>query len=137
MEHVDHDGIIKEINGAEIKVSIISKAACASCAIQNVCNPSDAKEKIFSLRSNNANEFNVGERVKLTVSSGKGLLAVFLSYILPVVIIFAILIIALAAGLGEAFSALIALSATAIYFLILFLTRKKAESSFNFSIHKQ
>lgn len=137
MEHVDHDGIIKEINGNEIKVSIISIAACASCAIQNVCNPSDAKEKIFSIRSKNANEFNIGEKVKLTVSAGKGLLAVFLSYILPVIIIFAFIIVALTLGMGEGISALVALGATAIYFLIIFLTRKKAEESFNFSIHKQ
>ncbi|MBN2729210.1 MAG: SoxR reducing system RseC family protein [Bacteroidales bacterium] len=137
MEHVDHDGIVKEINGNEIKVSIISIAACASCAIQNVCNPSDAKEKIFSIRSKNANEFNIGEKVKLTVSAGKGLLAVFLSYILPVIIIFAFIIVALTLGMGEGISALVALGATAIYFLIIFLTRKKAAESFNFSIHKQ
>ena len=136
MEHIDHDGIIKEIIGNTVKVSILSKSACASCSIQGVCNPSDAKEKVFTIRSHNATEYSVGDKVKLTVSAGKGLLAVLLSYIAPVIVIFAALIIGLQIGYSEGLSALIAIAACSIYFLILFLRQKKAAESFNFSIQK-
>lgn len=136
MEHIDHDGIVKEINGDKLKVSILSQSACVSCSLKGVCNPSDAQEKIFTIKSKNASDYKVGDRVNLTVSSGKGLLAVLLSYIVPVIIIFAILGIAINMGYSEGISALFALGAMSFYFLILFLTRKKAEKSFSFTIKK-
>ncbi len=136
MEHVDHDGIVKEVNGEVLKVSILSQSACASCSVKGVCNPSDSQEKVFTIKSRSAGEYSVGDRVNLTVSSGKGLLAVLLSYILPVIVIFVILGISIAIGYSEGISALFALGGMSLYFLILFLTRKKAEDSFNFSIRK-
>ncbi|PLW95370.1 MAG: RseC/MucC family positive regulator of sigma(E) [Marinilabiliales bacterium] len=136
MEHVDHDGIVKEINGEELKVSILSKSACASCSVKGVCNPSDAQEKVFTIKSKTAADFSVGDRVNLTVSAGKGMLAVLLSYIIPVIIIIAFLAIGLSLGYSEGTSALIAFGTMALYYLILYLTRKKAENSFNFSIRK-
>ena len=136
MEHIDHEGIVKEITGDKIKVAIVSKSACASCSVKGVCNPSDTQEKIFTIKSRDAGEFEVGERVNLTVSAGKGMLAVLLSYVLPVILIFVILGLTLNMGYSEGFSALMAVGAMVLYFLILYFTRKKAEESFNFSIKK-
>ncbi len=136
MENVDHFGVVQEIIGDRIKVSILAKSACSSCSIKSVCNPAETQEKTFTVKSENVSDFTVGEHVKLVVSSGKGLLAVVLSYVIPVIIIFTGLIIGLSIGYSEGVAALIAMGATAFYFFILFLTRQKAEKSFGFTIHK-
>ncbi len=136
MERIEHDGMVTAIHDHEIEVAVISKAACVSCQIKSVCNPSDVKEKVFKVPVNNSSEFTIGDTVTLSISEGSGMLAVLLGLGFPVMILLAGFFSSTAAGLSEPLSALIAVVSTAFYYLILYLTRKRAEKRFAFTISR-
>lgn len=136
MENIEHDGIVSEVRPGELVISIVSVGACVSCQVKSVCNPSDSKEKVFEVKVSNATDFKVGERVKLAISEGLGLLAVLLSFVLPIVILAASFFIMSAYGLHEGIAGLGSLGATAAYFLILYLTRKGAAKKFAYTVSK-
>jgi sigma-E factor negative regulatory protein RseC len=136
MEKIEHDGIVSEVRQGELVITIVSVGACVSCQVKSVCNPSDAKEKVFEVKIANAADFKAGQWVKLTISEGLGLLAVLLSFILPIVILATSFFVMSACGLNEAIAGLGSLVATAAYFLILYLTRKGAAKKFAYTVSK-
>ncbi|PKP03695.1 MAG: hypothetical protein CVU11_07465 [Bacteroidetes bacterium HGW-Bacteroidetes-6] len=136
MENIEHDGIVSEVRRSELVITIVSVGACASCQVKSVCNPSDSKEKVFEVKVANASDFKVGERVKLAISEGLGLLAVLLSFILPIVILAASFFVISAYGFNEGLAGLGSLVATAAYFLVLYLTRRGAAKKFAYTVSK-
>lgn len=136
MDRVDHDGVIQEIKGNNLMVSIITKSACVSCQVKSVCNPSEMKEKVFDVWVSNPEEYSIGDRVKLSISEGLGMLAVFLGYIIPIFTLLGGFFIATAFEFTETMSALSGIGLTGLYFLILFLMRAKSAKQFSFLVSR-
>ncbi|MPM02493.1 hypothetical protein SDC9_48742 [bioreactor metagenome] len=134
MNEIDHEGIVREVSGNILKVSIINVSACVSCQMKTVCNPSDMKEKIFDVRVNDPLNYSPGDKVKLSISEGMGILAAVLGYIVPVILLLAGVLGGISYGLNELQASGIGLGLTLIYYLILFLTRGKAKKTFTFKV---
>ena len=136
VEQVEHDGIIRMIDGAKMEVSILSKSACLSCSVNSSCNVSDIEEKNVDVFVNNPSDYKVGEQVKVYFSQSLGFRALFLGYVLPFLIMMFTLIIAMAITGKEGLSGLLSVGILAPYYFVLYLTRANHAKTFSFSVKK-
>ena len=94
MEHrISHEGIITSIDDNKVEVKILSKSACASCNIKGSCNMSEMKEKIISINTPKANDFQIGQNVMVSMGLGQANKAVVFAYVIPTIILFSMIFI--------------------------------------------
>ncbi len=136
IKQIEHQGIIKDIAGNNLKISIIAKSACLSCQLNTSCSVSDVEEKIIDVTITNPNNYRPGESVEVFFNQTLGYRALFLGYLLPFIIVFAVLTIALFFTGNEGISGLAALGALIPYYLILYINKDKIRKTFSFSIKK-
>lgn len=128
-------GVVVESEGEKVVVRIEQMSACAGCHSRDFCSSSDKKEKEIEVHTSQADRYAKGDRVKVGITTKLGFKAVLLAFLLP----FAVLMLAMVsslqiAGLDEAVSCLIALLATAVYYLVLYRYRRKIQKQFIFTI---
>ena len=134
MNEIEHDGVVENITGNKLMVRIVTKSACASCKVNNLCNPSEMKEKLFEIEVPDSEKYLVGDKVNLSISEKQGIVAVFLGYIVPLILLVGGLFIGLALKLNELASAGIAFGLTGLYYLCLFLVRQRTMKYFVFNV---
>lgn len=132
---IKHDGIVDSIEGDCIHVRIVQASACAACSAKSLCSAAESKEKIVDVYDADTNAFQVGQRVMVEGAAAMGMKAVRLAFLFPLLLMVAV--VALAMGLtdgNEVVGAVAALLTLAIYFLVLFLHKKRLMGEFTFTI---
>ena len=132
---VSHEGIVTKIDGENVEIKILSKSACASCNIKGACNMSEMQEKIISIPAPKDKNLSIGQEVKISMGLGQANRAVVFAYIIPLIILVAMIFILNALKIDEGLNALISIGSLAPYYLILFLFRDKLKSKFEYEIH--
>lgn len=135
MEPVQHRGIIECIKEKKMYVRISQESACSDCHSKTVCMASEKSEKIIEVKDFTG-DFKTGQAVMLTADDGQGLTAVFLSYVMPLIVLIVtmfIFLLILAPG-KDGLAALTSVSSVGIYYLILFLFKKKIGRKFRFKV---
>ena len=136
MEHrISHEGIVTSIDDNKVEVKILSKSACASCNIKGACNISEMKEKIISINTPKANDFQIGQNVMVSMGLGQANKAVVFAYVIPTIILFSMIFILNYFKIEEGINALISIGSLVPYYLILFLFRDKMKRKFEYEIH--
>ena len=129
-----HAGKILEITPDFTTVQIIVSSACSSCHAKGLCGMSEEEEKIIMLPTDPYATYNVGDEVQVCTKMAMGLKAVWISYVIPLIILM-ILILSLSTIVErEAYRALIAIGGVAVYYLFVWLFRDKLSNEFVFYI---
>ncbi|HPS03960.1 MAG TPA: SoxR reducing system RseC family protein [Tenuifilaceae bacterium] len=132
---VEHLGRVDAITNNDIRVVITSQSACESCHARGACPASESKEKFIVVTIPNHN-FIVGEPVKVLLKESLGFRALFLGYVLPLLVVLTTLFTLSAAGMSEKDAGLLSLAVLAPYYLGLYIFRKKIARKFEFGIEK-
>ena len=132
---IEHQGIIEHIEGDVAHIRINSVSACASCHAKGACSAADQEEKYLDVPLDGA-AFKHGDSVYVQVAKKLGIRAVALGYFLPFLVLMLVLILLTAAGIPELKAGSLALLTLVPYYLLLYLFRKRLESTFTFSIKK-
>lgn len=132
MSIVEHEGVIKSVEDGRIKVSIISESACASCHARGACSAADLSEKEITVIT--SDKFYLGDKVSVVSSSYQGLQATWWAYIMPLILVVAVLAISFNITQNENLSGALALLALVPYFIGIYLAQKKLRSKFTFSV---
>ena len=135
-EEIRHSGIVKEITPSTIVVEIEGKSACSQCHAKGACAASESKIKRIDVRRTPNVEVEVGERVEVVLKASLGLKAVFISYVLPLIILLILLLTLPNMGVSELLTGLISLLAVGGYFVVIYLLRKRLANQFDFVIAK-
>lgn len=133
-ETISHEGIITEIGDDELKIKILSKSACAACHAKSACTMSDMAEKILTIPKPQNRDFQLMQRVNVSMKVSQGNKAAILGYLLPFALMMAVLFSLIGCGLGEGLSALCSLAALIPYYIILYLRRDKLKKQFDYEI---
>jgi len=133
---IEHRGIVKEINGNELQISIVNKSSCASCNLKGSCSVSDIQEKIVDVYINNPKSYRVGEDVDVFYRQSLGFRALFIGYLFPFIVLLVTMIVMLEFTQKELLSGLVSLGSLGPYYLGVYLTRNKIKKTFSFSIKK-
>ena len=135
---VKHSGVVNHIDGNHLQVKITQTTSCSSCSIKNNCTSAESKEHLIDVYDKEAAQYHVGDEVWIIGSTSMSRLAVWYGYLLPLLILMA-LVIGLSAWWGgsELSIALYALGCVVIYYLLLyFFGKDKLKKTFNFTISK-
>lgn len=97
----------------------------------------EAQEKVIEVRTPRAAEYVCGQQVTVSVGQRMGVTAVVLAYVVPFVFLLGALGVSSALGIPEGVAALAALGAVAIWYLLLWLLRRKIEHTIQFTITKR
>jgi sigma-E factor negative regulatory protein RseC len=130
---ISHKGIIKEFSKKGIIVGIIAESACTACHAKGACSASDMTEKEIEI-DHYEGEFQIGQHVLVTGKTSQGLKALFLAYLLPFILVMAVLIVSSGLTGNEGLSGLLSLGILVPYYLILYVFRNRLKRSFDFEI---
>lgn len=134
---IAHDGIIVEITPDFTTVEILSSSACASCHAKGLCGMSEEEKKLIMVPTDPYTVYSEGQQVKVMTKKSMGLKAVWISYVIPLLILL-ILILSLSSVIGnEAYVGLAAIAGVALYYFVIWLLRDKLESEFVFYIEEK
>ncbi len=133
---IAHTGTIIEITPDFTSVEIISSSACSACHAKGLCGMSEEQEKVIMLPTDPYSEYAVGDQVQIYTKMTMGLKAVWISYVIPLLILM-ILILTLSSVIGNEFlRGGIAIAGVAVYYFVIWLFRDKLSDQFEFYIKK-
>lgn len=133
-ERVSHTGVITSITSDELGIEILSSGSCGSCSIKSACGMSETREKHIVVPKPDGKEFIIGQPVKVSMTARQGGRAAVYAYLIPALLmIFTILIIS-QFSLKDWIAAVAGISAAAVYYLLLFLFRRKIRERFEYEV---
>lgn len=138
MKHSDisHLGRIIEITPEFTTVEIISSSACSSCHAKGLCGVSEEQVKLISVPTDPYEEYHPGDEVNVFLRKTMGLKAVWISYVIPLLVLM-ILILSLSPVIRhEAYVGLAALGGVGLYYVVIYLLRDCLAKDFVFYIRK-
>lgn len=134
---VEHVGKIIEIDNSIIKVEILNKSMCAGCHAKSMCAMGDAKEKVIDIPHLNSNEYVVGEEVNVVMKKSMGFKAVWISYVLPLLLLIVFLLLLQGLRFSDLMAGLISIAVIAVYYSVIYIFRAKIATQFTFKIVKK
>lgn len=135
-KEISHKGRITEITAEVTTVEIVSESACASCHAKGLCSLGDSKVKTVQVPTRGWDNYQVGDEVEVLLQASMGHKAVWLAYVIPLVIMVAVLIILTETGVHELVSGLSAIASIGVYYFVLWLFRDKLKNEYIFNIRK-
>ena len=133
-ETISHEGVITKITDDTLEVKIVSQSACAACHAKSACGMGEQAEKILTVPRPKGQDFALMQRVNVTMGVRQGNKAAVLAYLVPIVLLLAVLFLCLGLGLSEGWSALISIGALIPYYITLYLRRDKLKKQFSYII---
>ena len=133
-KEIYHDGKIIESTPEFTSVEIISSSACSQCHAKGLCGFSEEESKVVMVPTSPYTERKVGDTVTLALKQTMGLKAVWISYVIPLIILM-ILVLSLSSVIdNEVWTGLAAIGGVALYYLVIWLLRDKLKNEFVFYI---
>ena len=136
-ETVSHSGRIVSITPQTTTVEFISESACGACHAAGLCSISEMKKKVVEVPTSPYASFREGDEVEVVLRGTMGLKAVFISYMIPLVILLAVTLALNLAGASDLASGLSGIGAVAVYYFILWLLRDKMRKEYVFTIEEK
>ncbi len=136
MHKIEHKGKIIEISPDFISVEILSKSACANCNAKMACGASESELKVVKVVNRGYENFILGEEVNLLLKRSLGFRAVWISYVIPLIILMILLLSLPRFFKNELYIGLFSLFFIGIYYLLIYLFRNKIGKDFVFTIEK-
>lgn len=133
---ISHSGKITEITPQFITVEIVSSSACSSCHAASVCSLSESTVKTVQVPFD-FRDWSIGEDVEVCLKKTMGYKAVWISYVVPLILLFAVLMGLSSAGVEELYSGLAAIASVALYYFVIYLFRNRLRNEYIFYINKK
>ena len=127
-----HSGRIVEITPNFTTVEIIVDSACSACHAKSLCGMSEEQEKVICLPTDPYATYSVGDTVQVCTKMSMGLKAVWISYVIPLMVLLS-LILSLSSVLdSEVLTGLAALGGVGVYYFVIWLLRGRLQNEFVF-----
>ena len=133
-ETISHEGVVNKITDDELEIKILALSACAACHAKSACGMGEQAEKILTVPRPKNRTFDLNQRVNVRMAIGQGNKAAILAYLIPIVLLLAVLFACLGLGLNEGLAALISIVALVPYYIVLYLKRDQLKKRFEYTI---
>ena len=131
---ITHSGKIVEMTPDFTTVEIMVSSACASCHAKTLCGMSESEEKVIMLPTDPYATYNVGDEVMVCTKMSMGLKAAWISYVIPLAVLMALILALTSFGVSEFISAISAIAGVGLYYFIIWLFRERLSNEFVFYI---
>jgi sigma-E factor negative regulatory protein RseC len=134
ISEISHEGIVQSAEKDGITVLLSPSISCTGCQSEKSCRISGSDKKIVKVEGS----FDIlpGTRVNVSMKQAQGYSALFLGYILPLIIVVAALIISLSVSSNELLSGVVSLAILLPYYGALYLLRKSIGRKFTFTLNR-
>ena len=134
-EIIRHEGIVLSTSGELAHVEIVQTSACAACKARSMCMSSESQQKYIDAVM--LEPMKTGDRVEVEVRERLAWKAILLAYILPFVVMMAVIaILDYATDWSEAIIGTLSLCAIALYYIGLSVFKHRLQTQFTFSVRK-
>ncbi len=133
---IEHKGTVAFVGRGLVCVEVEVMEACGSCASRKACAMGSSEKREILVSVDNAEEYAVGDVVRVSAKQTVGIAAVFFCYILPLIVMVLVLAVMVSLGFLEGTSALVALVSLATYYAVLALFNKRISQKVVFTINK-
>ena len=134
-ELIRHEGIVLSINGEKAHVQIVQISACSACKARSMCMSSESQSK--EMDAIMLEPMKIGDKVEVEVRERLAWKAVLLAYILPFIVMLAIIaILDFATDWSEAVVGTLSLCGIALYYIGLSVFRNRLQKQFSFTARK-
>lgn len=131
---VSHVGKILEITPDFTTVEIIRASACSECHAKALCGFSEEEKKVLMIPTDPYSEHRVGDEVELVLKYTMGLKAVWISYVIPLLILMILILTLSPVIVHELYCGLIAIAGVLLYYFFIWLFRDKLSNEVVFKI---
>lgn len=132
-----HRGIVTAVQPDRVTVRIEAVSACATCAAHSKCGFAESKEKEIVVPADDWNTYAVGQTATVHIDESRGMLAVWIAYVLPALLMLATIVGLSLAHAPEWAVVLAAFAVLGLYVLVLYLRRRKVERRFTLTLTHQ
>jgi sigma-E factor negative regulatory protein RseC len=132
---IKHTGFVKQVTNDKLIVNIVSESACSSCHANGACSAADMQDKEIEI-TNFSKKYSPGQVVTVLLQQSQGFTAVIWSYIVPFILVFVTLIVAVSVTGNELTGGLMALAVLIPYYLILYFSRHLLNRVFKFEVEE-
>jgi len=133
---IHHEGVVKTVEGNFIVVEILNQSSCSSSHAKGVCSMGDQKIKEVEVENRGFNLYIPGERVNVIMKRSLGFKALWISYVIPLIILLVLLLTLSALNIPELTIGISVIAAISLYYLIIRLLRSRLMRDFVFVIEK-
>jgi len=130
---IQHQGIVENIHGTQIRVRIVQTSVCSGCSAKAHCSSAESKEKIIEIEDPSG-MYRIGEEVMITGKMSVGRQAVWLAFVLPFLVLVISLFICMSVWNDELLASLGSLTVLAVYYLIVWMNRARLKRKLSFTI---
>jgi positive regulator of sigma E activity len=131
-ESIEHEGVVKRTDSSSSTVIITTTSACSGCHAEGMCTLSGKEEKIIEVTG--SYNLSPGDIVTVRMKKSMGYNALFLGYILPLIVVILTLILLISISVPEGWAGLGTILVLLPYYIILWLFRNRINSKFSFTI---
>lgn len=129
MQSVIHSGIITEVYNDHVNVVLNESVSCSSCQLKSACGADQADLKELKVLTG-GKHYEKGEAVTVGMRQSMGLKAVLLAYVVPFIILMAVLLLSQNV-MEEWMAGLLVLAFIVVYYWLL----KRLDSKISKFIH--
>ena len=134
-EMIRHEGVVLSINGDKAHVQIVQTSACSACKARSMCMSSESQQKEMDVIL--LEPVQVGDKVEVEVRERLAWKAVLLAYILPFIVMLAIIaILDFTTDWSEAVIGTLSLCGIALYYIGLSVFKHRLQTQFSFTARK-
>ncbi len=131
---ISHMGVVKRVDGLQVRVLITQSSACSACAAAHLCHSAESREKVVEAWAAEGNVPQVGQTVTIRGTVGQGMTAALLAYVFPLVLVVSLLFALVACQMSEAGAAMWALLSLLPYYGLLYLLRGRLARKLTFHV---
>lgn len=134
---VSHIGKILEITPDFTTVEIVSSSACSQCHAKGMCGVADEKVKVIMVPTDPYSEYKAGDEVRVMLKRSMGLKAVWISYVIPLIILMILILSLSSVNAHEVYVGLGAVAGVALYYIGIYLFRDRLAKDFVFYLKEK
>ena len=114
---VEQKGVVIKKQQDKIIVKIEQKSTCSSCRARGACTSLDKKDKEIEIKTQDTQNYNIGDEVIITITTKLGMKAVLIAFVLPLILLVIALFLSIKLfSLAQSISALVSLLVVAAYY---------------------
>lgn len=134
---IQHRGVVSRVEGDRVFVRVEQQSACAGCRAKGVCG-GESEERIIEVATPYASTYEPGESVVVALlRPGMALSSIVWGYFMPFVVLMLVLVAAKLFGMADGPAAVVTLASVAVYYVVLYVVRRKFERKIQFTIIKE
>ena len=130
---INHDGQVVEISDNKVVAEILVSEACGTCQAKGLCHTNGKRVRVEA-EAEPGQEFQVGQKVKVAFTPTLAMSSVLLAYVLPLVLMFAVMFSLIAVTGNQDIGCVSGLAVLPIYYTLLYMMRHKLRRKFKFRV---